>query len=98
MPLKARDVKGSLTTKFGLAPYTKGRDPDHEWLAVDVAGAGKIAVMFSHADKDLGDVLLSKICRQLRVARPYLNGMISCTNSRAAYLQKLVDDTKAAKR
>ena len=45
--------------------------------------------MFSHSDKELGDPLLARICRQLRVTRPYLNGMISCSKSRDAYLEEV---------
>lgn len=52
--------------------------------------------MFSHGDSDLGDVLLSRICRQLRVTRPYFNAMVGCANSREAYYKKIVDDAKTA--
>ncbi len=94
MPLKARAVKDSLKTKFGFAPTTKGRDPDHEWLAVDVPGAGQVKVMFSRNDKDLGDRLLALICKQLRVSRPVLNRMIDCTVSREAYFRKLAEEAE----
>ena len=94
MPLKARDVKKSLREKFGFAPFTKGRDPDHEWLAVSAPGAARVAVMFSRGDTELGDPLLARICKQLKVTRPYLNGMIECSNSREAYVQKLAEAAK----
>lgn len=89
MPLKARDLKRSLREKFGFVPYTKGRDRDHEWLSLDPPYAARVAVMFSHNDPDLGDRLLSNICKQLRVTRPFLNGMVECSNSREAYLELL---------
>lgn len=90
--MKARVLKRSLGTKFGLAPITIGKDSDHEWLGVTVPGARPVAVMFSLNDADLGDVLVGLICKQLRVRRPYLNGMVQCSNSRQAYYQKLVDE------
>lgn len=89
MPRKARDLKASLTKKFGFAPTTKGRGPAHEWLQLTPQGVLPVKVMFSHNDPELGDVLLGKICKQLRVTRPYLNGMIDCQESVEAYLAKL---------
>jgi len=91
VPLKARDVKGKLQKKFGFAPPAKGRGSGHEWLARDVPGAGRIPVMFSHSDGELGDRLLTLICKQLKVARPFLNGMISCTNDLDAYVRKVLE-------
>lgn len=96
MPLKARDVIASLQSKFLFATGTKGKDPDHLWLVVTVPGAPKVAVMFSRGEKELGDRLLALVCKQVRVTRPYLNGMIQCANSQEAYYKKLVDDAKAS--
>jgi hypothetical protein len=95
VPLKARDVKASLTKKFGFAPLAQGKDHDHEWLAVTLPDAGRVAVMFSRNDAELRDVLLGRICRQLRVLRPYLNGMIECSNTREAYYRKIADESPA---
>lgn len=37
MPRKARDVKASLTGKFGFSPAAVGRDKGHEWFLAKIA-------------------------------------------------------------
>ncbi len=93
MPRKARDVRASLTTKFGFSVLDRGTK--HQWLQLTLAGVRPVTVMFSHGDADLGDVLLSKICLQLRVNRPYFNGMIDCQHNSTDYRKKLTDEAAA---
>lgn len=90
MPRKARDLRKSLSTKFGFSDVDRGSK--HKWMKLALPGLRPVTVMFSHGDTDLGDALLSNICKQLRVSRPYLNGMIDCQRSAAEYRKKLTDE------
>ena len=87
MPRKARDVQGSLKAKFGFRVLDRGHK--HQWLQLTLIGLKPVTVMFSQGETDLGDVLLSKVCKQLRVGRPYFNGMIDCQHSAADYRETL---------
>ena len=93
MPLKAREVTGSLATKFGFSPLDRG--DKHQWLQLALGGVRPVTVMFSHGDRELGDVLLGKICKQLRVSRPYLTGMLDCHNTSPDYRHKLTNAAAA---
>lgn len=90
MPLQARVLKASLQGKFGFAALDRGEK--HDWLQLLLPNIRPVTVMFSKGEKEIGDKLLGMICRQLRVARPYLNGMVECSNSSEAYRKKLVDE------
>jgi hypothetical protein len=88
MPRPARDVKNALEAKFHFAA-APNKNPDHQWLALEIEGAQKVTTKFSHGMREISDNLLGKIARQLLVGRPYLDEMIDCTKSVEDYYIKL---------
>jgi hypothetical protein len=88
MPRPARDVKAALSTKFDFVP-APNKSPDHEWFALEIEGAQKVATKFSRGEREVDDWLLGQIAKQLLVRRAYLDEMIDCTKSRDEYYQKL---------
>lgn len=91
MPRPARAVKGALSTKFRFSP-APNKDPDHEWVALEIRGAQKVMTKFSRSKRDVSDVLLGKIAHQLLVKRSYLDEMIDCTKTVEDYYRKLRED------
>jgi len=83
-------MKRVLQAKFGFAA-SQVRSDDHEWFELVIAGCPKIATKFSHGDRDIGDPLQVAIARQLRVTKPYLDGMLDCSRSCDDYRKVVVD-------
>ena len=84
MPLKPLDVERTLTGKLGFVE-AKGHSSNHRWYELRLDGLPVILTKVSHCKGDLGPVLVSKIARQLRVNKVFLNEMINCTKSAADY-------------
>lgn len=91
MPIKPRDLEDMLENKYGFVP-AKGHSSDHRWYELKLPDMPSILTKVSHSRKEIGDPLLGKIARQLRVRKPYFNGMVSCNHSRADYYGQIQDD------
>lgn len=91
MPLKPRELEDLLQTKFGFSP-AQDRAPDHRWYELQLPELPCILTKVSHNKKEIHSNLESKIARQLRVRTPYFKGMVSCTNSREDYYEKVRED------
>jgi len=90
MPIKPGELKRKLESKFGFSPASKkSRKKDHIHLQYQFDDLPIIVIKISRHTKDIGDPLLGRISKQLRVRRPFFDGMISCTNSKKDYYNKL---------
>jgi hypothetical protein len=88
MPYQNRFVEEKLLTKFAFAP-SPNRSDKHRWVEITLPVVGTIATHFSHTTEDIGDTLWKLIARQLRVTTTFLNGMMTCSNSREAYYRQV---------
>jgi len=71
----------------------KGHELNHTWLTLAVPGAPRpVFTKIEHHKKALGDVLVGRIARQLRVRKPFFDEMIRCTKSREQYIRQVRDD------
>jgi len=88
MPYKPREIADKLRNKFDFkADESKG--DDHWYYILKIEGVPPIRTKFSHNKKEIGSKLEGMICRQLRIKKPFLDGMIKCTNSKEAYYKQL---------
>jgi hypothetical protein len=88
MPRRPRDIENLLQQKFGFSP-AKQRSSDHRWYELRLPDLPPILTKVSHTKKEIGPVLEGKIARQLRVHKPYFEGMMDCTRSRTDYYQQV---------
>ena len=91
MPSTVREVKQLLHTKFGFSPLIDG-NRDHDWLEKQFNGLPTIRRKFSRHKEDIGAKLEGRISKQLRVRKPFYNGMMGCTKSPADYESQLRTD------
>jgi hypothetical protein len=91
MPIKPKALENLLQNKFGFLP-AKGHSSDHRWYELQLPGIPKILTKVSHSREPINTNLEGKIARQLRVRKPYYEGMMACTNSRDAYYQLVTED------
>lgn len=89
MPLERRRLRQELTRKFDFA---EDDSKSHIWYRRKFPGLPPVRTKVSHHDKQLSDTLCSKIAKELRVSRPFLLEMISCTKSCAEYEEHLRSD------
>lgn len=88
MPRKPRQIETLLQAKFGFVP-AEGHSSDHRWFELHLPGLPLILTKVSHSKKDIGPKLESKIARQLRVRKPYFDGMMECTYNREDYYRQV---------
>jgi len=91
MSHKPDEIEGVLKTKYGFTK-SKHHSSDHPWYELRLPGLPVIATYVSHNNKEVGPDLLTKMARQLRVRKPFFDGMMGCTQSREAYYQQVRDD------
>ena len=77
MPRKPREIENLLQTKFGFSS-AKEHSSDHHWYELRLPGLPAILTKVSHTKKEIGPNLEGKIARQLRVRKPYFEGMMDC--------------------
>lgn len=88
MPIKPKKLESLLQNKFGFSP-AKGHSSDHRWYELKLSGLPPILTKVSHSRDTINPHLEGKISRQLRVKKPYYEGMMSCKNSREDYYQQV---------
>lgn len=88
MTLKASDVESKLIHKF---EFTKD-NCDHRKFTLEVPELGLILTKISHSHNDISAPILSSICKQLHVKKPFFLEMIHCTKSREDYLHQVAND------
>jgi hypothetical protein len=91
MPRKPREIERLLQAKFGFSPAVE-HSSDHRWYELRLPGLPPILTMVSHNKKEVGRRLESKIARQLRVHRPYFEGMMDCTHACEDYYRQVRED------
>ena len=91
MPRNPNEIEGLLQTKFGFSP-ARGHSSDHRWYELWLPGLPLILTKVSHTRREVGSKLEGKIARQLRVHKPYFNGMMDCTYNREAYYEQVRND------
>ena len=79
MPYKPKGVRDILTKKLGMTISER----DHTWLELHIKGLPTIRTKLSHNNKDIGPEIESRICKQLRVRKPFFHGLMDCSE----YLQ-----------
>jgi predicted RNase H-like HicB family nuclease len=77
MPRRPRDIETALQTKFGFV-RAAAHSSDHHGYELRLPGLPLILTKVSHSKQDIGPKLEGKIARQLRVRKPYFDGMIEC--------------------
>ena len=92
MPHKPREIESLLQNKFGFGQKAGGRGKDHRWYELQLKDLPPIRTKVSHSTEDIGFALESKIAKQLRVRKPYFDGMMDCTNSSTDYQRQVRDD------
>jgi hypothetical protein len=88
MPRRPHDIEAVLQTKFGFV-RASAHSSDHRWYELHLPGLPIILTKVSHSREDIGPRLEGKIARQLRVRKPYFDGMIDCTNTREDYYRQV---------
>jgi predicted RNA binding protein YcfA (HicA-like mRNA interferase family) len=88
MPHKPRKIESMLLNKYGFQ-RAKNRSKDHRCYVLTVEGLPPIHTKVSHAKRDIGPGLLTKIARQLRVGRSFLDLMLKCTKTATEYIDKV---------
>lgn len=84
MPRKARVVERGLLRKGFQLTYTHHRRFAYHTLDGEQPQA--VSTIMSHgADRDIGDQLLAKMARQLRLTRRQFDELIDCRLSQADY-------------
>ena len=91
MPIKPKELESLLQNKFGFSP-AKGHSSDHRWYELKLPGLHTILTKVSHSRDTIDPQLEGKIARQLRVRKPYYQGMMSCTNSCEEYCRQVRED------
>lgn len=69
----------------------KKRD-DHIWLILEPDGLPVIKTKVSRHKETAGEGLESKICKQLRVRKPFFHELMDCTKSRNDYIVQISTD------
>jgi hypothetical protein len=86
MRRKVRDVKDSLTDKFGFGPAPGDAHLNYARLVPNV---GQVSTHFSHSDVEVGETRLAAMAGQLRVTGSYLKGMLDCKNTCEAWIKQI---------
>ncbi len=88
MPWKRRKIEGLLTGKFGFSE-TDHHSSDHRWYELQLPNVAVVCTKFSHSLKEIGRPLEGKIAKQLRVKTSYFREMMSCSQKRVDYYERL---------
>ena len=91
MPYKPREIEQVLQGKFAFSP-ARGHSSDHRWYELRLPGLPTILTKVSHSRKEIGHTLAAKIARQLKVNKPFFDGMMDCTQSSEDYHRRLQED------
>lgn len=84
MARKPSDIERLLQSKFAFK-VARAHSSDHHWYELQLPGLPVILTKVSHTKKDIGPKIEGMIARQLRVRKPFFDGMMDCTKSREAY-------------
>lgn len=85
MPLSAREVDSSLTTK-GFKKVEK----DHHIYYLIVDGKQTIVrTMISHGAKEIGDPNCGKMAKQMKITGPEFRDFVDCKLQHKEYVEKL---------
>ncbi len=84
------DLLSTLRTKVDAEEDPQRR---HNWFKVKVGGVLYATTMVSHGgSSEIGQPLLGKVARQLRLSSSQLTALVSCELDREAYYRLLEDD------
>jgi hypothetical protein len=90
--VKPQEVEALLVAKFH---FTKKRKSGHVHYELRIEGVPPIRTHVSNKHSEgntVGEGLFHALARELYVRRPFLDGMLRCTNSCEAYYKILHDD------
>lgn len=90
MPYKTPDIENKLANKFGFT-RSQHKGDDHIRYELKLDGLPIIQTHFSHGSKE-SEKLVGIIARQVRVRKPFFDGMIECSNSKEAYYEMIRKD------
>ena len=90
--MRFKDVEAALSRKFNFVCI---RTKPHVQYELRLEGIQAVRTHVSHGNKaDIGDKLLGRIARELRVKTLFLKGMVSCSNSRDDYYALLKQESQ----
>jgi hypothetical protein len=84
-----RELRTTLTNKLGFAPSGRGRGP-HDKYRLYVDGQWVAHTQVPRGSKAIGDELIRRIARQLRISSRELHQIIDCSLDRDGYLAKVM--------
>lgn len=88
MPYKPIEIEKMLKNKLQM----NTDDNDHRWFILQFEGLPPIRTKLSHNNKDVGDALENKICKQLRVRKTFFRELMDCTKYKDHYEQQIKSD------
>lgn len=92
MGYKPSDVEKILIKKLGMSLKSRPNNP-HSWYVLEIEGLNPITTMLpTNHKKDIEDLLLSRISKQLQVKPKVFKGILDCHISRDDYLKLLRED------
>ena len=91
MSMDSREVESKLQSKFGFVPAVS-KSSDHRWYKLELEGLPIIMTKFSHSGKNLSSTIEGYIPKQLKVRKPFFEGMIRCKNSQQDYYHQVRQD------
>ncbi len=95
MPFSTRQVRRALESKHGFEPDPRGDHPDFtRWHNGRLVAVTHIS--HGSGGKEVSDLVLGKMARQLRVSGPTLRGAIDCTVGPPAFLEALLRGAEGA--
>ena len=89
MAYKPYEIESMLLTKLKMDPSNE----DHTWFEIQIEGLPKIRTKLSFTrKKEIGDKLIAKIHKQLRVRKIFFIGLMDCTKSLHDYEAQVKND------
>lgn len=88
MPYKPLEIEGMLKTKLKMSD----ENADHKWFRLNFEGIPPICTKLPNHKEDIRNKLEGRICRQLRVRKPFFHGLMDCTKLRVDYEKQIRDD------
>lgn len=85
--VKPRIVSAALTNKG----FREVDNDHHRFILYHGNQKTEIRTMVSHSSRELGEELIHRMARQLKLSKPDFLELVGCTLGGAEYLQKLRD-------
>ena len=86
MPYNPKDVESMYLNKLRMIKVIKKKD-SHPWFTLEVEGFPTIATKLAMNHKeDIGDELVSKMSRQLKITPKIFRGLMDCHIQKDQYI------------